>query len=344
MNIAFFTDTYTPNVDGVVVSIKLIKEELERRGHTVFIFAPSSDGKEHIKTHEFFFKSTPLKSYEQYRFSFPNNQKVEKFFNKNDIDIIHNHGVSLISWTALKMADIFNLKKISTFHTNIADATHYVIKQEFLKKFSIKITWKYLRFLYSKYDLLTAPSNYTIELLKKNSIKAVYLPNGIKCDEFRGPRIPSKNIEILHVGRVVKEKNIDFVFPFIQHTHIDLYIAGKGPATDYYKSIAPHNVHFLGYVENLLELYKTKTALVFTSKFDTQGLVNIEALCSGMPVIARKGTAGEEFAIATFEDKESFMRAIKIAKENEICDKCINIGKKFDIKKTVNQLLKYYKK
>ena len=46
MNIAFFTDTYLPNKDGVVVSISLLKEELERLGHNVYIIAPSPDSKE----------------------------------------------------------------------------------------------------------------------------------------------------------------------------------------------------------------------------------------------------------------------------------------------------------
>ncbi len=345
MNIAFFTDSYLPNKDGVVVSISLLKEELEKLGHKVYVFAPSPDGKEMQTKDVFYFTSTPFKPYPDYKFAFPNFLKLKSLFKEKNIDIVHNHGVALTAWAALAMAHAFSIPSIATFHTSIADATHYIAKNKLIEKSAEKLAWAYLKFLYSKFDVVTAPTTYASNKLKAHGINAIVMPNGIKTDAFKGKR-ECKEDSLLHVGRVVKEKGFDVVFPYLKNIH--LYIAGKGPGIDYFKSKAKefnvsHLVHFLGFVsdEELKRLYKTKTALIFTSKFDTQGLVVLEALASGMPVIALKGTAGEELATSVFWDRHSFMKAFEEAKKADEKE-CIKKAKEYDIKRIAKRWIKLF--
>lgn len=348
MNIAFFTDTYLPNKDGVVASISLLKEELERLGHNVYIIAPSPDSKEKECDDVFYFKSIPFKPYPEYKLAFPNLTKLNNIFKKKDIDLVHNHSIALTAWAALQMANAFNIPSVSTFHTSIADATHYITKNRLIEKGVKEFAWTYLRFLYSKFDIVTAPTSFAVNKLKTHGIDAIVMPNGIKINAFKGRRTPDKN-SILHVGRVVKEKGFDIVFPYLNYSNnIHLYVAGKGPGIKYFKSKAKelnisNRVHFLGFVDDktLKKLYKTKTALIFTSTFDTQGLVILEALASGMPVIALKGTPGEELANAVFWDKDSFLKGFENVKKINEKD-CVKKVKDYDIKRIAKRWVKLF--
>ena len=331
-------------MDGVVVSILNLKKGLEKRGHKVYVFAPSPDGKERFEDDTYFFTSTPFLPYPQYKFAFPDFSKLSKVFSKYKIDVVHNHGVALTAWAALKMARQNSIPAISTFHTNIAHATHYIAKAKIIEEAAQSVAWNYLKFLYSKFDVVSAPTNYALSHLVRHGINGIVVPNGIDTSIYKGRRRPVKDLRLLHVGRVVKEKEIDVVFPFLKSINAVLEIVGKGPHIDYFRKKALHHgvaekVRFLGFVDDakLKELYKTRTALVFTSTFDTQGLVVGEAMASGMPVIARQNTAAEELTDLVFNNSHTFRDCVITAKINEKCVKCRRKAKKFDIEQVCKQ-------
>ena len=355
MRIAFFTDTYLPNKDGVVVSLLNLKKELEKK-HKVYIFTPSPDGVERYEEGIFYFKSAPFPPYPQYRISFPNFPKVVEMAKDLEIDLLHNHGIALTSWACLAASKALKIPSITTFHTDIAKTTHYISENIFVEKISSKLAWKYLKFLYSKFDLVTAPSKFAVAQLKRIGINSIYLPNGIKLSNFKTSK--KRENYLLHVGRLVKEKEVDFIFPCIKKYNssnrdkIHLKIIGRGPAEDYYKEKAKEYgieefVEFLGFVPNkeLAKIYSRARATLFLSTFDTQGLVVLESLASGVPVIYRNNTAAAEISKKLklgFSRCSSFEKAYRRSKKIK-SKECREIAKSYDIKKVVKKLLHLYK-
>ncbi len=316
--VAFFTDTYKPNVDGVVKSIDLLREELGKAGIDVSIFAPSKKLRYVERGSEVLFASIPFLPYKDYHIAFPRMGLVRK---QGPFDVVHNHGIALTAMAALSTAQQFSSKAVSTFHTDVLQATHYLSKG-FLDKPFKKAVEKYLRWLYGKFDVITAPSAYAARKLEKLGIKAVVIPNGIRPERYMVKRHPDENL-LIHVGRVVKEKNLDLLFDMVEGTQYKLVVVGRGPALNYYKRVAKtrglSNILFTGFLpdEELKGLLSRATALLFASTFDTQGLVVAEALAAGVPVVAYAHSAGAEVVRefgTVFEDKDTFHQAVDRAK------------------------------
>ena len=107
MRIAFFTDSYLPQWDGVVSTILGFRKELEREGHEVYIFAAGSrkDKEENKDPHVYYHASTPFKPYPEYRvalFPYLSERRVRKL----GIDVIHTHGMATMGLAALTIAKV----------------------------------------------------------------------------------------------------------------------------------------------------------------------------------------------------------------------------------------------
>lgn len=354
MRIAFFTDTYLPNTDGVVCSILNMQKALKSRGHEVFIFSPSPDGKPRIEGNVHLFRSIAFRRYPEYRLAIFRTSPVKNRLEELGIDVIHNHGVATTAMAASRA----ELPKISSFHTNVAEAAHYLVKKRSIQLPLKGRIWRYLRHLYSRFDTVTAPSLKMVRLLEENGIKAEFLPNGIDLSAFKIQRRPERKPMLIHVGRVVKEKNIEKVMEMVAyarkiHPKIELKIIGKGPALEYYRKKALDTgvadiTEFTGYVDDatLKDYYRRADALVFASHFDTQGLVVLESLASGTPVLALSGTSGEEIVRemgTVFSDGRSFGSALRKAMEIEDARKHISLDA-YDINTVADRLEEHYRR
>ncbi|HLC47843.1 MAG TPA: glycosyltransferase, partial [Candidatus Norongarragalinales archaeon] len=129
LNIGFYTDTYLPNVDGVVNAMLGYKKELEKRGEEVFIFTSGteSEGREYSNPKTFFFESVVFPPYPQYKLAiFPlSSIKVAR---EAKIDLIHSHAVASMGVAAIASAKALNLPLVGTFHTMMPKATFYLTK------------------------------------------------------------------------------------------------------------------------------------------------------------------------------------------------------------------------
>ena len=368
MKIAFFTDTYKPNVDGVARNIELLKNELEKNGNMVYIFAPSPSMKSKVDKNVHYFESHPFAPYPQYRIAMVREatlgiDAMARKCKELGIEAVHSHGIAFTSIAAYRVADKLNVPKMVTFHTNVAGATHYISKFRILERHFEDIAWHYMKWLYSNYDAVLAPSETASRMLSDNGIKSTIVPNGIEVDKYlKVVRRPNRGTPLLlHAGRVVKEKRIDIAMRMIaamkeKGKKTELVVAGGGPGIAYYKDEArelgiSRSVKFLGFVPHnkLNALYKKANALVFCSPFDTQGLVVVEALASGMPVIATKGTSGAEIAKKVdkrlvFSNEREFEQAVGFAIKHGSCRKCREAAKEYDIKKQAKRLVALYKK
>jgi glycosyltransferase involved in cell wall biosynthesis len=275
------------------------------------------------------------------------------------IDAIHSHGIAFTSIAAYRVAKRLGIPKIIMFHTNVAGATHYISKFRIMEKGFERITWRYLKWLYSNYDEVLAPSKRAHDMLKAQGIDSTIFPNGIEIGNYlKIKRKPNgKGVMLLHVGRVVKEKRIDIAMGMIKNNkNISLDVVGKGPGLEHYRNLAKEmgmesRVKFLGYVGHgkLDGYYRKANALVFCSAFDTQGLVVAEALASGMPVIAMAGTSGAEIAKdvdrkLVFSNQKEFDSAVSYAKRHGDCGRCREVSRKYDVKVQVSKLIEKYKR
>ncbi len=368
MNIAFFTDSYKPNVDGVVRCIELLKGELERNGHTVYVFAPSPSRESWVDKEVHYFESHPFAPYPQYRIAMVHEatlgiDALARKCRELKIDAVHSHGIAFTSIAAYRVAKRLNVPKVVTFHTNVAGATHYISKFKMLDRHFEAIAWHYLRWLYSNYDAVLAPSETAAKMLSDHGIKSAVFPNGIELGRYlKAMRKPNRGIPLLlHVGRVVKEKRIDTAMCMMaamkeKGKKAKLVVAGGGPGIAHYREEAKRlgvsrDVKFLGFVphKRLNALYRKANALVFCSPFDTQGLVVVEALASGMPVIAAKGTSGAEIAEEVdkrlvFSNADEFGKAVSFAMKHGNCRKCREAAKKYDIVKQTKRIVALYEK
>ena len=317
MRIAFYTDTYLPNMDGVVSAIVNFRRELEKRGHEVFVFTSGTAKakRENKDPNVFYSLSMPFRPYPQYKialFPFLSERRVKKL----DIDIIHSHGMATMGLAADRAAHALKIPYVATLHTLIPHATHYVANINALKKFMEGAAWSYLKFYYNRCDTPLAPSVIVKEMMEEHGIRgAKILPNGIDIARLRPGAgegevrdwwgLSGKKI-VLHFGRLVLEKNIELLINSAlmiieEEPDAHFLIVGTGPAASHYKELAKKKgvskyFTFTGFVEDRFvpNYYACADVSVVPSKFETQGLVTLEAMACGKPVAGANYLATKE--------------------------------------------------
>ena len=307
MNIAVFTDTYTPQVNGVTTSILIFQRELERLGHTVYIFCPTYGGREGLDPPRVFrFYSIPYLSemmHEQ-RIALPISRGIWKF-PKLKIDIVHYHVPHYMGAYALLLAWIFKKPTIHTYHTLFVKYTHYVkIRPSLAVRF---VKW-ISRVFCNHTDLILAPSQeMKRELLSYGVQKPIeVLPTGIDIPELPQPthlqtlrkRFPLDKKLLIFVGRFAKEKNIPLLFDVLQILEqrgvpCHLLLVGDGPdrkriEEEISKRGITQRITITGYIRrsDVFSLLACADLFLFPSETETQGLVLLEAMAVGVPVVA----------------------------------------------------------
>ncbi|MCP8307091.1 MAG: glycosyltransferase [archaeon] len=377
MKIAFFSDTYLPNRDGVVTSILTLRKALEERGHEVFIFCSGSrQAKEkNIDDHVFYYTSIPFKPYPDYKiafFPFLSEREVEKL----GIQLVHSHGLATTGWAAVRAARSLRLPIITTFHTLIPEAIHYVAKGDRMGKFVKRIAWSYVKFYLKRSDAIIVPSNVIKDILIEHGIeKDIYLiPSSVDVKRFN----PDTNGEpirellgikdghlVLYIGRLVKEKNLEVLIKAAPKVlkelpHCKFIVAGIGPAADYYKNMVlksnlKESIIFQGYIEDgiLERYYAASDVFVFPSKFETQGLTALEAMACGKPVVGADFLAIKEIVKNGYngylfnpdDPDDCAEKIIKTIKERSIMSKnARQTALEYSVDECIDKLLKVYKK
>lgn len=229
-------------------------------------------------------------------------------------DIIHMNTEMVIAEFGFLYARTHNLPDIYTLHTMWEDYTPYYFS--FFPAWFVKhVTRKIMKNIIKRPYRVIVPTLQIEEFLNsyKLDIKPFLLPTGIDINLFKHsetekkefrikleelyPHLKNKRI-LLFAGRIGREKNIGFllnIFPdiFAKHPDIVLLIAGNGPDLDYYREEArslgiEDNCVFPGYFirSDLALVYSISEIFLFPSLTDTQGLVTLEAMLSGTPVVA----------------------------------------------------------
>ena len=180
MKIGIFTDCYYPQINGVVVSILILKNALERAGHKVYIITGRDSG--NTDTHNVI--SIPAVSFyrwSEFRFALPFFAiKARKQIYSLDFDVIHTHTEFSIRKLGKKIAARRNIPLIHTYHTQYEDYTHYIaaVGTPLLKD----IVRKWSKFFLRSYSAVIVPSEKTKQLLCTYGVKnkIFVIPTGIQ--------------------------------------------------------------------------------------------------------------------------------------------------------------------
>ncbi len=319
MKVALFTDSYLPTVDGVVTSVLTTRRQLEADGHEVVVFAPE-DPAHRVRREEntIFVRAKEFRGYPGYRLAMFPGREVD-LVKELGIDVIHVHGVGFVGIKGLWASWQAHIPSVQTFHTMIQDTL------PFYSPFGINLhlleRWLriYLRVFLRKSQGVVVPSRAVLDEIMELSPSAPIadvIPTGVDPERFH-PGVSGQSVRtkwglegqdlILHVGRVAAEKNLTTLiraFPRVLEANPDarLLVVGSGPYLERSYELVramglAGDVVFTGFVPDadLPRYYAAADAFAIASKFETQGLVVLEALASGKPVAGADFRAIPEF-------------------------------------------------
>lgn len=317
MKILFISDVYFPRINGVSTSIKTFVDQLQGLGHEVHLIAPdygtstvSESWVKRIPARSIYFDpEDKLMKYDAAMQRLPA-LKLEKY------DVVHVHTPFVAHYLGIKLAQELNVPCIETYHTFFEDYLHHYLPW-IPKPFARGIARMISKRQCNAVDAIVAPSQPMLNVLRGYgvTVKSEVIPTGLQMQSFKAADgktfrykygIPLERPMLLYVGRVAFEKNIAFLLEMVSVLVRDvpdvlLVITGEGPAEASLHKLTCQlgildNVKYIGYLDRERELnscYQAADLFVFASKSETQGLVLLEAMAQGTPVvaIAELGTA-----------------------------------------------------
>lgn len=342
MRILMISDVYFPRVNGVSTSIQTFRADLMAMGHRVVLVAPCypraavrDDGEAVIRIHS---RAVP-RDPEDRMFSRARLLSLTPELRRERFDVVHVQTPFVAHYAGLELARRLALPVVESYHTYFEHyLQHYVpaLPARLLQAVARRCTVAQCRDV----DAVISPSQQMAEALRAYGVDTPVevLPTGLPPDRFasgdrdrfrRRHGIAAGRPVALFVGRIAHEKNIDFLLRMLAPLRaavpeVLLIIAGEGPAAASLRARVraaglASSVLFLGYLERGRELrdcYRAADVFVFASRTETQGLVLLEAMAQGTPVVstAVMGTvdvlSGAAGATVVEEDEAGFAAAV----------------------------------
>jgi glycosyltransferase involved in cell wall biosynthesis len=343
MNLLMLSDVYFPRVNGVSTSIRTFAGSLARMGHKVTIVAPDygagSGQDEHGGGDAYEIIRLPSR-----RIFFDPEDCLIRASALRDVlprlakrhwDVIHIHTPFRAHQLGMRLSRLTGRPTVETYHTYFEEyIANYMpwAPKPWLRLFARRVSHK----LCSDVDHLIVPSQQMSGVLDGYGIATArtVLPTGIDLDEFAGGSgakfrekygIGTDRPTLVTVSRLAIEKNIDLLLKVVrklvpQFPSLLFIVAGEGPDAERLKKLAANlgiqdNVRFFGNLDRrtaLLDCYRAGDLFVFASPTETQGLVLIEAMALGVPIVstAVMGTAtvlrDARSACVSTEDVDAF--------------------------------------
>ena len=342
------SDVYFPRVNGVSTSIETFRNELAKRGAKVTLIAPAySDSLEQediirIPSRKVLFDP------EDRMMASDSIKRLAQDLGKKQFDLIHIQTPFVAHYAAVSLAKELGLPTVVTYHTFFEEYLYHYVP--FLPAAWMRgLARRFSRTQCNAVDAIVVPSSAMMQTLKNYGVEKPMhiIPTGIPEEMFiNGEReafrkrhgIAEMAPVALFVGRVAFEKNVEFLLEAVRHARkeiqdILLIVAGEGPAL---KSIEKQlrawrlgeNVKLIGYMDRqkqLKDCYSAADAFVFASRTETQGLVLLEAMAAGLPVIstAHMGTCDilkpGSGSVVPEDDPESFARSmVKVLSDSQL--------------------------
>jgi len=339
MRIAMFTNTYLPQVGGVAQSVRRFAEGLRRRGHEVLVVAPEYDARPAGEQRVVRVRAIQNFNGSDFSVALPPGLEVGRRMDELAPEVVHSHHPFLLGDTALRLSGSRRLPLVFTHHAMYERFTHYVpLDSHTLKDYVVELATGYANLC----SAVIAPSESTAETLRRRGVSAPLhvVPTGVDVGafadgagapaRFRGRMgLPEEAFVIGHVGRLAPEKNLDFLTRAVaaamgEVPEARFLVVGSGEAGERMRELLGDagmagRARFAGTLEgdDLIEAYRAMDAFVFASTSETQGMVLVEALAAGCPVVALDAPGvgevvadGENGRLVGAEDVPAFAEAV----------------------------------
>ncbi len=360
MKILITTDLFTTDTNGVVTSVKNLREELENKGHEVKILTLSESVHSCRDGNVYYIRSLPLDIvYPDVRMPLSFRHRFIKELVRWKPDVIHSQCEFFTYQFALYISKKTAAPIVHTYHTLYEQYVKYVMPSRRIGKRVVRI---FSRKRLKKASTVIAPTHKVEDALHgygvNNPIRVV--PSGISLEQHK-TRITAEEREkkrlsygvendeilLINLGRLGTEKNLDELLRYFalvtkKHDNIKFIIVGDGPAKGELEALSvsldiSDKVIFTGMVKpsEVQNYYQLGDIFVSASTSETQGLTYIEAAANGLPLLCRRDPCFEEVMAEgengyTYEDEQQFLESL---------DKMISSGDWLDAAKKKSEEL-----
>ena len=377
MNILMMTNTYFPIVGGLEQSVYSFSEQFKSLGHEVLIVTPAFGG---MPTEEPGVIRIPaFQKFNGTIFSvnFPVSGLLTRLMKEFWPDMIHSHCPFFMGDFALRLSRQHAIPLVFTYHTMFEQYVHdWPVQNEGVKRFITKYAAGYSNLV----DQVIVPSESVREILLKRGVRTPMeiVPTGVDLKRFskgngkdfrKQNKIPPDALVIGHAGRLAPEKNLEFLTNCMvellkKDPRAHALIVGLGPSERmireaFKKAGLEKRLHLTGvlHYQHLVDAYFAMDVFAFASLSETQGIVLIEAMAAGLPVVALDAPGAREVVedhrngrLLNEMDLKSFVDAIfwvltRSPKELEaIKQAAIITAKKYPIDSASKRMLEIYEK
>lgn len=323
MKIILATESFLPNLSGVAVATENLANNLVQAGHEVFVFCPSrnysSSLDKSFKDYTVYRLKSIINPFRQgFRITFASEAEIAEKVREISPDLIHLQDPATIGRGFRDVGKKLGIPVVITNHFSLEYALSYVKFLGPSVPLAKKALIKYLVNFYDKCDQVVTPTETFAKQVRSWGVKTPVqaVSNGIFFDRFQKyfstptlskfrqayhlPELPT----ILYLGRVDKDKSVDVLVRaaaiVLKKLNTHFIIAGSGDEIENIEKLTEslgirNDFTFLGRIDHesddFLEVYKSSTLFAIPSTIETQSLVTLEAMSSGLPVVAANANA-----------------------------------------------------
>ena len=296
MKIAFFTETFLPKVDGIVTRLTKTVQHLMAAGDEVLIFCPEGAPSSYMGAQVVGVPAVPLPLYPELKLALPR-PAVAEALERFQPNLVHVVNPAVLGLGGIWLAKTKGFPLVASYHTHLP---------KYLEHYGMgmlePLLWELLKAAHNQASLNLCTSTAMVSELRDKGIQHTALwQRGVDTDLFR-PELRSEAMRekllagrsdtgklLLYIGRLSAEKQIERIKPVLDAMpDARLALVGDGPYRPQLERLfAGSPAHFVGYLagEELATAYASGDAFVFPSSTETLGLVLLEAMAAGCPVV-----------------------------------------------------------
>jgi glycosyltransferase involved in cell wall biosynthesis len=298
MRIALFTETFLPKVDGIVTRLRHTVEHLQGNGDKVLVVSPDGGLTEYKGAKIYGVSGFPLPLYPELKLALPR-PSIGVALEEFGPDLIHVVNPAVLGLAGLYYAKMMQIPLVASYHTHLP---------QYLQHYGLGmlegVMWELIKASHNQAQLNLCTSTAMVQELREHGIERLDLwQRGVDTETFH-PELASEEMRshlsqghpesplLLYVGRLGAEKEIERIKPVLEAIpNARLALVGDGPNRSVLeKHFAGTPTHFVGYLtgRELGSAFASADAFVFPSRTETLGLVLLEAMAAGCPVVAAR--------------------------------------------------------
>ncbi len=308
--VAVVTETYPPDINGVAHTLSKIVQGLQANGHLIWLIRPRQQAAQVANSderlEEVLVKGMPIPFYKQLRMGLPAKRHLTRLWTLQRPDLVHIATEGPLGWSALQAATKLKLPVSTDFRTNF-----HAYSQHYGMAWLSGAILAYMRKFHNRAQATMVPTQQLqIQLADKGFQRLYVVPRGVDTHNFspmlRDPALradwgvaPQGRV-LLYVGRLAAEKNLQLVVKTyasvkVAHPDVRLVLVGDGPMRAELQARHP-DIIFAGFRTgaDLARHYASADIFLFASKTETFGNVTLEAMASGLAVVAFDHAAAGE--------------------------------------------------